>query len=416
MRALRLAATGKLYYGWVILSAVSITEVISWGILYYAYTVFVAPMQQELGWSPVAMSGAYSAALLSTGLAAVPMGVWLDRHGPRVLMTVGSIAATLLLVAWAQVHDLWVFYLIMIGIGLASAAVHYEPAFVIVATWFRHQRGRALTVLTFFGAWASFVFIPLSQWLVTHFGWRPALLALALLLALITIPIHALILRRRPEDLGLVPDGEEELADTTRTLPAEQSITTRNALRDPHFWWLSFAVATSNIATVAMTVHLIAYLIDRGHSSGFAATVAGLFGLMSLAGRLLIGPLGGRYSRVGITAVLLGMQALGLLILLFLPTTIGALVYAALFGAGSGTMTIMRAALVAERYGPAHYGRINGAQNLFLTGARTLAPIGAGALAVALGGYGGMLGVLIVLTLLGSVSMLVAAPNLARHS
>lgn len=396
------------------LGAVSVTEVVSWGILYYSYSVFLVPMQHELGWSPVALSGAYSVMILASGLTAVPVGRWLDRYGPRVLMSAGSILAAVLLVLWSQVTSLWVFYLVMIGIGLVSAAVLYEPAFVIVATWFRRRRGRALTVLTFFGAWASFIFIPLSQALVSWLGWRSALLALAAILASITIPLHALLLRRRPEDMGLLPDGDT--SDTqlqTSSTQTETSVTAKAALRDAHFWWLTVAVAASNCATVAMTVHFIAYLTEQGQSASFAATIAGLFGLMSLAGRLLIGPLGERYERLWITAGLLGMQVIGLLVALVFPTTIGALLYVGLFGAGAGTLTIMRAAVMAERYGPANYGSISGAQNLILTGARTLAPVGAGAIAVA-GGYQTLIGLLAMLVLLGGVAVLRAARVAAR--
>lgn len=381
------------------LGAVSLTEVISWGVLYYAFAVFVAPMHAELGWSPVALSGAYSLALLCAGLAAVPIGRWLDRHGPRALMTVGS-----LLAAWSQVGQLWAFYLIMAGVGFASAAVLYEPAFVIVATWFRRQRGRALTVLTFFGAWASFVFIPLSQWLIDQVGWRAALLVLAALLGVATIPLHALVLRRHPADLGLHVDGAA-ISDGRRHTPPEQSSSAAVALRDRWFWWMSAVHATSQAATVAMTVHLIGYLVEQGQSTGVAATVAGLFGLMSLAGRLLIGPLGDRVQRLVITAVLFAMQTSGLIILFFLPTAAGAILYIMLFGAGAGTLTIMRAALLAERYGPAQYGSISGVQNLLLTMTRTLAPVGAGAVA-AFGGYRLLIGLLAVLMMFGGVTLL----------
>jgi MFS family permease len=410
MRAPARPLTERVYYGWIMLIGVSITEVVSWGILYYAFTVFVAPMQAELGWSRVAVTGANSLAQHCSGLAAVPVGRWLDRRGPRALMTAGSILGSLLLLAWSQVRSLWVFYLIMAGIGVVTAAVLYEPAFAIVATWFRRRRGRALTVLTFFGAWASFIFIPLSAWLVALLGWRAALLALAATLAIVTIPPHALLLRRRPQDLGLLPDGAP--ADIWAAQPlaaAERSVPAHAALREAGFWWLTFAFAVSTVATVALTVHLIPYLVEHGHSPAFAATIAGLFGLMSLAGRLLIGPLGDRYPRRWITAGLMGMQAVGLGVLAIAPTTTGALVYVALFGAGSGTQTIMRAALLAERYGSEHYGSITGTLSLALTGARTLAPIGAGVLAGLLGGYGGLLWLLIGLTTTGLVAVLQVA-------
>lgn len=398
------------YYGWPMLTAVSVAQVVSWGILYYAFSVFVAPMQTELGWSTVELTGAYSLALLCSGLAAVPVGRWLDRHGPRALMTVGSILATLLVVAWSQVTSLPAFYLIMAGIGFVSAAVLYDPAFVIVAVWFRRQRGRALTLLTFFGAFASFVFIPLSAWLTHLLGWRGALLALAGLLAVITVPIHALLVRRRPEDLGLLPDGAAASGGEA-TLPQrhERSITTSAALRELRFWLLTFAFAASTVAGVTLTVHIIPYLIALGHSAGFAATVAGLFGLMSLLGRMTLGPLAERVARRWITAGLIGMQLAGLAVLVTAGRTgAGALLYVALFGAGSGTLTIMRAALLAEQYGPANYGTINGAQIGALTSARTVAPVGAGLLVVALDGYAPLLWGLVAILVLGAAAVLLA--------
>jgi len=100
------------YYGWTILLALSWTELTSWGILYYGFSVFVAPLGAELGWSSVAINGAFSASLLCSGIAAIGVGRLVDRHGPRPIMTVGSILAALLLLAWAAVGNLAAFYLI----------------------------------------------------------------------------------------------------------------------------------------------------------------------------------------------------------------------------------------------------------------------------------------------------------------
>lgn len=393
--------TGRLYYGWVMLWAVSLTEVVSWGILYYAYSVFVAPMARDLAVDQLAIATGYAIALLSNGAAAPLVGWWLDRYGARGLMTAGSIGGCVLVLLWSQVTTPLQLYLVMAGIGVASAAVLYEPAFAIVAAWFRRERGRALQVLTFFGAWASFIFIPLAGWLVDQLGWRAALLALAAILAL-TIPPHALIIRRRPADLGLAPDGDPPT--TTAVAPAEPAVRPRAALRQRRFWLLGGAFAASGFATVAMTVHLIPYLLTRGESLTVASSIAGLHGMMSLLGRLLIGPLGERWPRWLVTAGLFAMQIAGLLALVAFSHTAAAVVYIALFGAGAGTQTIMRAALIAEQYGSANYGLISGWQNVLLTVARTAAPVGAGAL-IGLIGYHGMLWCLIGL-LAGGMALL----------
>ncbi len=411
-----------IYYGWPMLIGVSVAQVVSWGTLYYAFSVFVAPMHTELGWTTVELTGAYSLALLCSGLAAVPVGRWVDKHGTRALMTAGSLAGALLVVAWSQVRSLPSFYLLMAGVGVVSAAVLYEPAFAIVAIWFRRLRGRALTLLTFFGAFASFIFIPLSTWLVTASGWRGALLALAGILAGVTLPIHALLLRSRPAAIGLLVDGDVAARSIAERPTEERSATPQAALREPRFWLLTAAFGASAFASVTMTVHLIPYLIGRGHSASFAATVAGLFGLTSLLGRMTIGPLAERIARRWVTAGLIGMQVAGMLALAIAgDSAAGALLYVALFGAGAGTLTILRAALLAEHYGPANYGTINGAQNLALTGARALAPVGAWLLAAALGGYAALLWGLACLLLGGTCAVLLTrdptpAPELDARS
>ena len=203
--------TNKLYYGWWITFTLALTETISWGIVYYAFTVFITPMQRDLGWSKAELTGGFSLALLVMGGMAFPVGVWIDRHGARLLMTTGSIAACLLVIAWSQVTDKALFYLIWAGLGVCAAAILYEPAFAVVAAWFVKKRGKALTTITFAAGLASTIFIPLSDALLHAVGWRDAILGLGIFLGVTTIPLHALLLRRRPDDLGLQPDGEPHL-------------------------------------------------------------------------------------------------------------------------------------------------------------------------------------------------------------
>src|SRR5207244_10272679 len=196
-----------MYYGWVLMVTLGVTETVSWGILYYAFAVYLSPMETELGWSRGDMTGAFSLGLLLAGLAAIPIGRWLDRHGPRPVMSLGSVAASLLVLAWSQTRDLQQLYLIWAAIGLSMAATLYDPAFATATRWFERDRVRALTVITLMAGFASTIFIPLASWLVQVQGWRTSLVTLAVILAVGTIAPHALVLRRRPEDLGLIADG-----------------------------------------------------------------------------------------------------------------------------------------------------------------------------------------------------------------
>jgi MFS family permease len=379
-----------LYYGWVIIATLGITEMTSWGVLYYAFSVILTPLQTELGWSQSTITGAFSLAILASGLAAVPIGRWLDRYGPRLIMTAGSCAGVLLVLAWSRVHTIFGFYLVWFFIGITSAALFYEPAFTVTANWFRQKRAQALTLLTFGGGLASVVFVPLTEWLVRHEGWRPALLWLALILALVTIPLHALILRRHPSDMGALPDGYSSAGSSpaSHLLLAERAVTVQSAVRERAFWWLSLAFSCSIFAAISVSVYLIPYLTSRGFSTPFAAAALALMGGSQIPGRLVFTPLGNRFSRRLLTAVLFAMQVVALLVLIASPTQYGVVIFAILFGSGAGASSPARAALLAERYGARHYGTINGIQAMVLTMAKAIGPIGMGALSMATGDYG----------------------------
>ncbi|MDQ6693018.1 MAG: MFS transporter [Chloroflexota bacterium] len=419
--------SGRIYYGWVILGTLAVTEITSWGILYYTFSVLLGPMSRDLGWSRVELTGAFSMALLISGLVGVPVGRLLDRHGTRLLMTVGSCAASLLVLAWAAASSLPMFYLTWAGIGVALSAVLYEPAFAAAATWFRRYRSRALTVLTFSGGFASVIYVPLAAYLVTKLGWREALVVLAVILALFTVLPHALLLRRRPSDMGLLVDGEPPLlaagmlraGGAQGTLErvsesAERSATVREAVRGPSFWGLAMSFALVNFAASAISFHLIPYMTDRGYAPEFAATVVGGVGLLALPGRLVFTPLGSHVSRTHVTALLFALQAAGLVMLVTIEGSGGIWLFAVLFGVGFGALTPARAALVVERYGPASYGSINGVFAFVVTTARALAPIVVGLGTALSGGYSTVFWLLAILSALAIISLYLSSRRAGR--
>ena len=130
-------------YGWVIVATLSVTETVTWGIVYYGFPVFLRPMEQDLGASRVAVTGAFSVGLGVSALAALPVGRWIDRHGARGLMTAGSCLATVLTFAWGRVETLPALYAVWLLMGLAMAATLYEPAFAAVVSWFPRRGATA---------------------------------------------------------------------------------------------------------------------------------------------------------------------------------------------------------------------------------------------------------------------------------
>jgi MFS family permease len=402
-----------LYYGWIITLTLAVTETVSWGILHYAFSVFLTPMERELGWSRAELTGGFSLSLLVMGAMAFPVGAWIDRHGPRPLMTLGSITASLLVVAWSRVTDLTSFYLIWAGIGVCAAAVLYEPAFAVIATWFTRKRGRALAIITFAAGLASTIFVPLSDVLLNAVGWRDATLYLGVLLAVTTILPHALILRRRPADLGLVPDGEPNRI-TSDAPPASVSLS--GALHNRFFWMLTAAFTLSFLAASAIRVHFIPFLIDSGIDASSAAVASGAIGIMQVVGRVFFAPLEARYSARAMVTGVFVMQAASMLILLAGPSALIIGAFLIIFGTSFGAKTLARAAVIADLFGASHFGRISSVNSIFLTVAATLAPVGAGLLYDATGSYDLVLWLAVGLAAASAAVMVFSRPEAARST
>ena len=373
----------RLYYGWWMVGALSVTETISFGILAYSFTVFIAPMQEELRWSVAGLTGAYSLGLLLAGFMAVVVGRWLDEHGARVPMSLGSLLAALMLFAWSGVQNLLTFYLLWAGIGVAMAGVLYEPAFAVLAKWFRRDLGKAITVLTFLAGFASVIFIPLSGYLVEELGWRAALQVLAFI-QLATLPLHALVIRRAPADLGLEPDGVKATRPGAITT---SGFSPGEAFARSDFRRLALAFSLSTFAVTAMGVHLVPLLVEAGRAATSAAAIGGAIGLLALPGRIVLTPLGDLWPRRLVVASIFTVQMTGIGVLWW-GGGLGAAVWAfvILYGAGFGAITPARAALLAEYYGGRHYGRISGRMALINSLARAVAPVSTGVLVTLAGG------------------------------
>lgn len=401
-------AWNRPYYGWVLVVTLGITETISWGVLYYAFAVLLQPTRRELGWSLGEMSGAFSLALLLNGLTAVLVGRWLDRHGPRLLMTLGSCAGVLLVLGWSRIGDLRLFYALWAAIGLVMATVLYEPAFATVTAWFERRRSRALTVVTLFAGFASTIFLPLTGWLVQLQGWRHALVTLAAILAAGTVLPHALLLRRRPEDLGLGIDGASlPKASSGEAAPARPpGLSLGEALRAPSFRWLAIAFCLSIGVSTAVRVHLVSYLSGRGFTVGTAAAVAGGIGAMQVLGRIALGALSERWSTRTSAVVALGVQPIGLMILELARNPPGVVAFVVVFGASFGATTLVRPAFVANLYGRAEYASIAGVLAFATTLAQAAAPLGAGAAYDWIGGYDPIIWAFAVLSAIAALALL----------
>jgi MFS family permease len=399
----------RIDYGWVIVAALSVTETVTWGIVYYGFPVFLRSMEQDLGASRVAVTGAFSVGLGVSALAAVPVGHWIDRHGGRGLMTLGSCLATALTLAWARVESLPALYAVWLLMGLAMAATLYEPAFAVVVSWFTRGRDRALLTVTLVAGLASTIFMPIEAALLSRLGWRTSLAALAVVLAVVTIPIHALLLRRGPGGAAPGPAARGPASPTP-------GLTLDAAARTPVFWVLTGAFFVSNFATAALSTHLIPYLVGWGYAATTAATVIGWMGAMQLPGRLMFVPIAARLGARWMVAAVFCAQALGMGQLPLLGS-LGTLVpFVVLQGAANGMATLARATSLAEIFGPRHYGAIAGAVALGANGARAIGPVGASLLWVGFGSYPAVFWLLAATLVIAGLAVLVAGAGVGRRA
>ncbi len=375
------------YYGWILAVVFGSCETVSWGVLYYAFSVLIAPTTAEMGWSRAEISGALSVMLVVSGVTGLAVGRWLDEHGPRLLMTAGSIVAIPLVLAWSQVQDLVSFYLIWIGIGIVFATVNYGPAFATMIVWFRRHRSRALTLVTLFAGFSSTIFVPLTAWLVSTQGWRQALVTLAIVLGVLTVVPYALLLRRRPADVGQRVDGDpHEVGSAEAPASEELSHSFREALRHPTFKWLALAFALYALG-VGVPVHLVAYLGDHGYPLAFAAAATGGIGAAQVLGRLLFAPLERRLPPRTVSVLIYLGQPAALLILLFVPSAVGVVAFVVVFGAARGAETLVRSTIVAGLYGPRRIASIAAVLTLATTITQAIAPVSLGAVFDRVGSY-----------------------------
>jgi MFS family permease len=336
--------------------ALSLTMLISWGSLYYAFALLAKPMEADLRASAALTMGAYSAGLVAWGVCAYPAGRLMDRIGGRCSMAFGSCLCGVLFAAWSFVESPWALYLVWGGLGAGMALTLYEPAFAVLVAADPAAYRRRMALLTLAGGLASTVFWPLTQLLADALGWRGTVQVYAAMHLLVCAPLHWFAL-----PAGVPQAVAATAAEGDSSAPSARS-SLRQALHSANFWWLALSFVAFGFVNSAMATHMVPMLQSTGVGLVFAMTIAALIGPMQVAGRSTDLLLTGRVSSrtVGTIAVLLTPVAL---LVLWVASTAPMLLYvfAALYGAGLGLATIVRASAPIEVFGAAGYASVSGA-------------------------------------------------------
>ncbi|WP_104166921.1 MFS transporter [Arthrobacter sp. SX1312] len=372
------------------LAALCVAQTTSWGLLYYSLPVALVPISKDTGWSVPAMTAAFSAGLIVSAFAGVRVGRALDRTGPRLLMSIGSVIGVVALVLVGLAPNFPVFAAAWIVAGFAQAAVFYQPAFVVITRWFGPSRVRALTALTLVAGFASTIFAPVTAALIDGLGWRTAYLVLAGILAVVTIPLHWFFLNAHWSSTAAPPAGAGPPQDT------------RTVSRSRPFRLLQATMALSTLALYAVTFNLVALFLERGVSYQSAAVAFGLIGVGQVIGRIVYSALPSNTSAVARTVVLTAVGAASVWALALIPGPPGLLVIVVVIaGMVRGCNTLLLATSVSDRWGTRNFGALQGVFAAPVTVVGALAPAAGPALASVLGGYPEMALVMAVLATIG---------------
>jgi MFS family permease len=363
---------GRVFYGWWIVTIGCVQDAVKGGLFNTGFTLYFLPVLTELNLSRAATSLPFSLSRLEAALGAPLVGYLIDRFDVRVMLVVGTLLAGIGLILLSLTHSYLLFLLVFIGpLSFGFQAGFNQATLAAVNSWFRRKRGLAMAIVQTGQAIGGVVIFPLVALAVLNLGWRTAAV-LSGFVVLMLLPL-VLLIRRSPESMGLLPDGDRSSAqdsyEAARVVPPAlddaREFTTREALRTPTFWLLAAFHGLRNVPYAGVNVHLVPLLIWKGLDEPAAAFYVGLTALATVVIRPLTGWLGDRQSKqtIGAVGVLLG--AAGLLVLAYGDGAWWALVlFAVLFSFGDGVNSVTWA-LVGDAFGRTHFATIRGWISMF---------------------------------------------------
>jgi len=358
------------FYGWIIVAVCFLCWVVADAFGFYTFGLFIGPIGNELGWSTFAITGALTIRSAIASLLGPAIGYMADKkNGARWLMSCGVLAAGAATLLVSQMQTLWHFYLFygVIGalgmIGFGGLVTH-----TIIAKWFVRMRGRAMGMASMGVSISGMIFIPLNHYLISDYGWRHALIIGGLLIWCIAFLPTVLFVRRSPEDMGLMPDGDdtqtgiENGGEFGAIAPEtdEYSWTLGEALRTRALWLLLIAFNVTGISMSGVMIHFYPYMQAKGISPNLAATSMTLFAFCCAVVKIPWGLIAERMPvRFCITAVYIGC-AIGLAILITSDSVTSVFLFSVVYGIALGGIMVLREVLFADYYGRTFLGAIRG--------------------------------------------------------
>ena len=403
----------RIFYGWWIVVAGAGVQLLQNALLGQAYGAYVVLLRAEFGWSTTFLSGASALREAETGITGVFQGLLLDRFGPRSVARVGVITLAIGFMLFSRVQSPLGFYAAFSVMSIGGSMVGYLTMTFTVVHWFERRRATAIS-LTSAGFAIGGMAVPVVVIFLETFGWRPTAFFSGVVMLVVGLPLTQL-LRHRPSDMGLAPDGDpydphlHSHASTVAAAATSTDFTLKEAMREPSFWWISFGHASALFVVSAMNVHLVSHLTaSQGYSLGQASAVVFLMTLIFLIGTVSGGLLGDRINKRLLAVGCMAMHTAGLLLLSHAVNLPMIVAFTVLHGLAWGWRGPQMAAIRAEYFGRSAFGRILGVSNMIIIIGTISGPLIAGYVYDRTGNYRAGFDILAAIAAAGSIFFILA--------
>jgi sugar phosphate permease len=411
----------RLFYGWWIVAASSFYNLLVNGSFYIGFTAFFDPLRREFGWTSAQTALGVSLQRLESAAAAPLIGLIFDRVGPRKIILPGMIVAGGGLVMMSDVQSLGWYYAAFLTIAVGLSVSWLGPPMYTVSNWFIRKRSSALAILMA-GSGLGGLLVPLLVLLIDRVGWRTSIMTVGIVYIAVSVPL-AVLLKHRPEDHGMLPDGDapggadtapHDFPPASENSPGDNTGRTeinfglREAVGTRAFWLISLSLTLSQFVMTAVFVLEMPHLENIGISREVAGVTVTFTTLISLAGSLLGGFLGDTLKKTHLLAAAIALQSLGLMILANIHQTWHLAPFLLIYGIGFGATVPLRPALIADYFGRINIGAILGlVMSIILLGS-VLSPLVAGWFCDVYGNYRGIFSIYAVALLTGAPAVLAA--------
>jgi MFS family permease len=353
----------KIFYGWIVLGAAFLIIMIGIGTM-FSSGVFLIPLQEEFGWSRSEISLASFLNWITFGLFSFLCGMVSDRVGTRRVVIFGGVMLGLGLILSGLTRQLWHLYLTFGLLGGIGVGAFYVPLSATATRWFASNRGLALAIVSGGNGTGILAIAPFARYLISTYDWATAFMVMGVLSWVIILPA-ALLVRNSPAEMGYHAYGTEDELDrspvTSRVVPGSGAMNGREAAQTPIFWLIALTHFFCCAAHSGPIFHMASFAMDMGIPKMAAATVLGLSGFISIAGRVGTGVIADRIGAKTTLTTLLSLQALGILLYLWAGPLWTFLALAVVFGLGYGGVMPLYAILTRQHFGDRVMGTMYGA-------------------------------------------------------